>query len=797
MNHLSEILPLYGAEHDMLLSKNGDITIAYALELPEIFTLSSAQFEAFHQSWVQAIRLLPAGTVLHKQDWYTEERYKGDFAKEHTFLSLSSERFFHERPFLGHGSYLMLTLKAKDRKAVNSLCSSLLRKHFPPMETLDPAFAKSFEGVCSQFVKVLADAGFVRCHRMQNKALEALVNRYLSLSADKVFRDLDFSDGIRIGEKHCVLFSLSDGDHLPAFCGPRIDYEKYSVDQHKFPVGFASPIGQLLSCDHVYSQYLVVEDSAVLMNQLESKRRRLQSLSSYSRENAFAKEAVGLYLNEAVAEGRQPVRAHFGILAWTEEPSALPAIRKLCAAALSHMDATPHIETVGAPQLFWAGIPGNAGDLPVNETFLSFSHQAACLLNLETNYRSSISPFGVRLADRINGRPLHVDLSDEPMRKGIITNRNKIVIGGSGTGKSFLQNHITHAYCVQGTHVVIVDIGHSYRNVCGLLGGYYYTHSETDPIRLNPFHIPEGGLPDTEKKESIKTLLVTLWKKDNEAFSRSEYVAISHALQGYYDKPVQHRSFNSFYEYVRDEFTGVLSRDKVREEDFDVAGFLYVLRPFYKGGEFNYLLNTTEQLDLLNQRFIVFELDTIKDHPILLPVVTIVIMELFIAKMRKLKGARKMIVIEEAWKAIAKNGMAEYIKYLFKTARKHFGEAVVVTQEIEDILSSDIIKQAIINNADMKILLDQSKYQGRFQEIQGLLGLPDSEVPKILSMNKANDPARNYKEVYIWPLGKVYHLEVSKEEYLAYTTEETEKHALITAVEKLGSVEAAIKSMVP
>lgn len=780
----------------MLLSKMGDITIAFALELPELFTLSSAHFEAFHQAWIKAVKLLPAGTVLHKQDWFVEARFEGDFEKEHSFLSLSSERFFHERPYLDHSCYLMLTLKAKDRKAVNSLFSSLLRKHFPPMETLDPAFARSFEGVCMQFVKVLTDTGFVVCRRLPNKALVELVNRYLTLSEDRVLRDMDLSEGIRIGEKHCVLFSLSDADHLPAFCGPRIDYEKYSTDQYRFPLGFASPLGQLLSCDHVYNQYLVIEDSPVLMKQLENKRRRLQSLSSYSRENAFAKEGVERYLNEAVAEGRQPVRAHFDILAWTQDVSALPAIRNLCTSALSQMDAVPHVETVGAPQLFWAGIPGNAGDLPINETFLSFSHQAACFLNLETSYRSSTSPFGVRLGDRVSGHPLHVDLSDEPMRKGIVTNRNKVVIGGSGTGKSFLQNHITHAYCVQGAHVVIVDIGHSYRNVCELLGGYYYTHTQGDPIRLNPFHIPDGGFPDTEKKESIKTLLVTLWKKDNEAFSRSEYVAISNALQGYYDKPIKPRSFNTFYEYVRDEFTRVLSRDKVRDQDFDVAGFLYVLRPYYSGGEFDYLLNTTEQPDLLNQRLIVFELDTIKDHPILLPVVTIVIMELFIAKMRKLNGTRKMIVIEEAWKAIAKNGMAEYVKYLFKTARKHFGEAVVVTQEIEDIISSDIIKQAIINNADMKILLDQSKYQGRFREIQELLGLPESEAPKVLSMNKANDLTRSYKEVYIWPLGKVYRLEVSGEEYLAYTTEETEKHRLNIAAEQLGSVEAAIKSMV-
>jgi conjugation system TraG family ATPase len=222
----------------------------------------------------------------------------------------------------------------------------------------------------------------------------------------------------------------------------------------------------------------------------------------------------------------------------------------------------------------------------------------------------------------------------------------------------------------------------------------------------------------------------------------------------------------------------VLQKDNVKEKDFDVTNLLYVLRPYYKGGEFDYLLNATENLELLNERFIVFELDNIKDHPILFPVVTIIIMEVFISKMRKLKGIRKMILIEEAWKAIAKEGMAEYIKYLFKTVRKFFGEAIVVTQEIEDIISSPVVKQAIINNSDCKILLDQSKYQNKFEQVQELLGLTEKEKALILSINKANDPSRRYKEVFIslgGMISKVYRTEVSLEEYLAYTTEESEK----------------------
>ncbi len=378
-----------------------------------------------------------------------------------------------------------------------------------------------------------------------------------------------------------------------------------------------------------------------------------------------------------------------------------------------------------------------------------------------------------------------------------------MILGPSGSGKSFFTNHLVHAYYEQGTHVVLIDVGHSYKGLCDLVGGYYFTYNEQSPIRFNPFYIAPGDVLDIEKKESLKTLLLALWKKEDESYGRSEYVAISNAIKLYYEHLAQHPDifpcFNSFYDFLMNEFLQVLEDGNVKEKDFDIGNFLYVLNPYYQGGEFDYLLNARENLDLLNERFIVFELDNIKDHAILFPVVTIIIMEVFISKMRKLpKDVRKMILIEEAWKAIAKDGMAEYIKYLFKTVRKFFGEAIVVTQEVEDILSSPIVKQAIVNNSDCKILLDQSKYQNKFDDVQALLGLTDKERALVLSMNKANDPERKYKEVFISLGGqssKVYRTEVSPEEYLAYTTEAAEKAKVQEYTERFGSTEDGIRAL--
>lgn len=811
---LEDMVPIMDVEHDVILSKQGDITLAYRITLPEIFTLSDEEYETLHQAFIKAVKVLPKNSILHKQDWFVKETYQADFTGEDSsFLSRASERFFNERLYLHHGCFIFLTKTPDGRRASTSVINSLTRPNLVPEQTLDRAALQSFEDSAGQFAHILSEAG-IKVERLKEDAIKSsrdqpgVIERYLFLSpgGKDFIRDLQLKEELRVGTNHVQIYTLADVQDLPALCGSRINYDKYSTDKTKFSVGFAATLGLLLPVNHIYNQYVIIGDAQATLKKLEAKKLRLQSLANYSRENAIARDAVNDFLNECIAEQSLPVRAHFNLLCWTDNQEDLKDIRNSVTTALAQIDATAKQETAGAAQIFWAGIPGNAGDLPQNETFDTFAGQACCFFNIETNYRDSISPVGLRLGDRLTGKPIHVDISDEPMKLGICTNRNKFILGPSGSGKSFFTNHMVRSYYEQGAHIVLVDVGHSYKGLCDMVHGYYFTYEQSHPIRFNPFFIGEGDTLDTEKKESIKTLLLALWKKDDESFTRSEYVALSNALQGYYDALLTPRKgentfpcFNSFYKYIREVFVQELEKDHVKEKDFDVGNFLYVLRPYYSGGEFDYLLNATENLALLQERFIVFELDNIKDHPILFPVVTIIVMEVFISKMRKLKGIRKMILIEEAWKALMKEGFAEYIKYLFKTVRKFYGEAVVVTQEVEDIISSPIVKQAIINNSDCKILLDQSKYQNKFGQIQELLGLTEKEKALVLSVNKANDPNRKYKEVFIslgGMLSKVYRTEVSREEYYAYTTEESEKVKMWEYAKKYGSIERGIAAMI-
>ena len=817
---LESKFPLLRVENNCIISKFADITAAYRVTLPELFTLTGEEYEALHGAWLKALRVLPDYTVVHKQDFFIEERYTApEEGSERSFLARSYERHFNERPYLRHTCYLFVTKTTPERMRQTSASSVLCRGFIVPREMRDTDAVTRFLEAAEQMERILNDSGLVHVERLTETEIvgtaddAGLLARYFALSDERspvVNEDIRLDPGVmRIGDKFLTMHTLSDLDMLPQSVATDFRYERLSTDRSDCRLSFAAPVGLLLSCNHVYNQVIFLDDHDETLKRLEASARNMNSLAGYSRSNAINREWIEMYLNEAHSQGLRSVRCHCNVMAWAESEAELKRIRNDVGSQLALMGCTPHHNTVDVPVLFWAAIPGNEADFPAEESFYTFLDQALCLFNEETNYRSSLSPFGIKMSDRLSGIPLHLDISDLPMKRGVITNRNKFILGPSGSGKSYLTNHLVRQYWEQGSHILLVDTGNSYQGLCSLIhaktkgrDGVYFTYTEEAPIAFNPFYV-EDGVYDVEKRESLKTLLLTLWKRESEEPTRSEEVALSNAVNLYLSKLRADRSivpsFDTFYEFVETDYRRLLEQKRVREKDFDLENFLNVLEPYYKGGEYDYLLNSDKQLDLLDKRFIVFELDNISSNRTLLPVVTLIIMETFISKMRRLKGVRKMILIEECWKALTSANMSAYIRYLFKTVRKYFGEAVVVTQEVDDIISSPIVKESIINNADCKILLDQRKYLSKFDGIQRLLGLTDKERAQILSINLSNDPKRRYKEVWIGLGGvqsAVYATETSVEEYLTYTTEESEKMQVMELAGKLGGdIEAAIQQL--
>ncbi|MEI3469663.1 MAG: TraG family conjugative transposon ATPase [Bacteroides intestinalis] len=683
---LESKFPLLSVEHGCIVSKDADITVGFRVELPELYTVTSAEYEAIHATWVKAMKVLPDYCIVHKQDIFIRETYKPDTDREDmSFLSRSFERHFNERPYLNHYCYLFLTKTTKERSRTQSNFSTLCRGFIVPKEIKDKEAVTKFLESVGQFASILNESGYLGLRQLTDEEITGtdteagIIEKYFSLSQTDTTTLEDITlkaDEMKIGDNYLCLHTLSDVEDLPGEVATDSRYEKLSTDRSDCRLSFAAPIGLLLPCNHIYNQYVFIDDSAANLQKFEKMAKNMHSLSRYSRSNQINKEWIDEYLNEAHSFGLTSVRCHCNVMAWSDDREELKRIRNEVGSQLAQMECKPRHNTVDTPTLFWAAIPGNAADFPVEESFYTFIEQAVCFFSQETNYRNSPSPFGIKMVDRLTGKPLHLDISDLPMKKGIITNRNKFVLGPSGSGKSFFMNHLVRQYYEQGTHVVLVDTGNSYQGLCEMINkktkgddGIYFTYTEEKPISFNPFYT-DDFVYDVEKKDSIKTLLLTLWKSEDDKITKTESGELGSAVTAYIDRIKADRSitpnFNTFYEFMRDGYRHELESRaiKVGKDDFNIDNFLTTLRQYYSGGRYDFLLNSRENIDLLGKRFIVFEIDAIKENRELFPVVTIIIMEAFINKMRRLKGIRKQLIVEEAWKALSSASMSEYLKYL-------------------------------------------------------------------------------------------------------------------------------------
>ena len=839
MTTLENKFPLLAVEQGCIISKDADITVAFEVDLPELYTVTGAEYEAIHGCWCKAIKVLPDFSVVHKQDWFIKEKYTPELQKEDmSFLSRSFERHFNERPYLKHTCYLYLTKTTKERNRMQSNFSTLCRGHIIPKE-LDKETAGKFMEAAEQFERIMNDSGFVRLRRLSTDEIvgteksAGLIERYFSLmpEGNATLQDIDLSAReMRIGDNRLCLHTLSDAEDMPGKVATDIRYEKLSTDRSDCRLSFASPVGLLLSCNHIYNQYVIIDNSEENLQKFEKSARNMQSLSRYSRSNSINREWIDQYLNEAHSYGLTSVRAHFNVMAWSNDAEELKHIKNDVGSQLASMECVPRHNTIDCPTLYWAAMPGNAADFPAEESFHTFIEQAVCLFTEETNYRSSLSPFGIKMVDRLTGKPLHLDISDLPMKRGITTNRNKFVLGPSGSGKSFHMNSVVRQLWEQNTDIVMVDTGNSYEGLCEYVGGKYIAYTEDKPITMNPFNISKREL-NIEKIDFLKNLILLIWKGSETQIPELEFRVVEQLVTEYYDfyfngvqpypssqketlrknlstmekrrgteltqihdkvekliKGLEERrmalsvktlSFDSFYEFACERLDQICIENNITTIDCD--NFAYMLQNFYRGGKYDKILNENVDSTLFDETFIVFEVDAIKENKQLFPIVTLIIMDVFLQKMR-LKKNRKCLVIEEAWKAIASPLMAEYIKYLYKTARKFWASVGVVTQEIQDIIGSPIVKEAIINNSDVVMLLDQSKFRERFDEIKAILGLTDVDCKKIFTVNRLdNKEGRSFfREVFIrrGSTSGVYGVEEPHECYMTYTTERAEKEAL-------------------
>lgn len=753
----------------VLYTKTGEYSAILKMENPvQKYSANIDSYYEFNHLITALAQTLGEGYAIHKQDVFVRKQFKDESNDNHEFLSVSYFKYFNGRSYTDSQTYLIITQENK-KSRIFSFDSKKWRD-----------FVVKIRKVKDQ----LKDSGVEASYLDGNTARE-YVDRYFSMNFnDKTVSMTNFKvdeESISMGNKRCKVYSLVDVDCVstPSIVRPFTNIE---VNNVLMPVDMVSLVDSIPSADVVvYNQMFFIPNQKRELSLLDKKKNRHASMPNPS--NLIAVEDIKKVQDVIARENKQLVYAHFNLVVGTSIDADIQKCTNHLENSFGRLGIHISKRAYNQLELFVNSFPGNCYSTnPEYDRFLTLSDAAACLMYKERIQHSEETPLKIYYTDR-QGVPVAIDISGKEGKNKITDNSNFFCLGPSGSGKSFHMNSVVRQMWEQNTDVVMVDTGNSYEGLCEYVGGKYISYTDEHPITMNPFAIKREEL-NIEKIGFLKNLIMLIWKGTQGEVTKTEDRLIEQVITEYFEeyfvkKQIENLSFNTFYEYSTVRIPEIIKENNLA--GIDLAAYNYLLKDFYKGGSHELTLNENLDTKLFDETFIVFEIDSIKDDPLLFPLVTLIIMDVFIQKMR-IKKNRKVLVIEEAWKAIASPMMAEYIKYLYKTARKFWASVGVVTQEIQDIVGSPIVKEAIINNSDIVMLLDQSKFRERFNEIKAILGLTDVDCKKIFTINRLeNKEGRSFfREVFIrrGSVGGVFGVEEPHECYMTYTTERAEKEAL-------------------
>jgi len=753
----------------VLYTKTGEYSAILKIENPvQKYSANIDNYYEFTNLLTALAQTLGEGYAIHKQDVFIKKQFHDETNDNHEFLSESYFRYFTGRTYTDVQTYLIITQENK-------------KSH---LFSFDSKKWRDFLVKIRKVKDQLKDSGVDSAY-LDGATARNYVDRYFSMNfTDKIVSMTNFKvddECISMGNKRCKVYSLVDVDciNLPSVIRP---YTNIEVNNTSMPVDLVSIVDNIpLAETVIYNQMIFMPNQKRELSLLDKKKNRHASMPNPS--NLIAVEDIKKVQDVIARENKQLVYAHFNIVVSLPIDEDIQKCTNHLENSFGRMGIHISKRAYNQLELFVNSFPGNCYCMnPDYDRFLTLSDAATCLMYKEHIQHSEDTPLKVYYTDR-QGVPVAIDISGKEGKNKITDNSNFFILGPSGSGKSFFTNSMVRQLWEQNTDIVLVDTGNSYEGLCDYVNGKYISYTEEHPITMNPFAINREEL-NIEKIGFLKNLIMLIWKGTNGKITKTEDHLIEDVITEYYDAhfrlgTVKELSFNTFYEYSTKRIPEIVRDNHL--EGIDLATYNYLLKDFYKGGNHELTLNENLDTALFDETFIVFEIDSIKDDPLLFPLVTLIIMDVFIQKMR-IKKNRKVLVIEEAWKAIASPMMAEYIKYLYKTARKFWASVGVVTQEIQDIVGSPIVKEAIINNSDVIMLLDQSKFKERFDEIKAILGLTEVDCRKIFTINRLeNKEGRSFfREVFIrrGQNAAVFGVEEPHECYMTYTTERAEKEAL-------------------
>lgn len=805
---LASVLPLQYIDKHYIVNGNGDITVGYALFLPEVFTLSDQEAEHIQSSLIGILGMLPDGTIVHQQNFYYTDQFDLDTHSDN-FLIAKNIEHQNGREVLVSYSNIYLTFANKKEKR-NPLSTSLLRKqNFPfkqPFKDLLKA-QREIESYIMNFENGLSSIKYFSIKKMEdvelNNSIYDFINQtYNQPTPDATKQSLNpisvtDQDDLKIGNKLISILSLVEEgsvlyENTKPNTGTAVSFgEKIQVPEHiESKCSMIYPIGLGLPFNHIVNVIIEITNSEDTVSLIRSEKNSMNFLAGFYQPAKEKQNEQEAFCNAVMEhQFRTSYTSVNIILADTDKVCLNRKIALAQKGFVSMNQSSCYIENAETANLFFTSIPGNAR--ANYRGFVNVTKQAVCYLQKENMYISSAQ--GYLFNDRF-GTPVLIDMWNYP---GLV-NRNKIMIGPSGSGKSFWLNNFILQSIEKRNDITIIDIGGSYRHLIDLNRGKYLDSTEKSKFAFNPFLCPKDKAgnylyldnSDEDSPEdlikTISTIISFIWKEKQEILPL-EKVLLEKSIKDFYKHVNNNRIVPNMLEYYK--FLETYKQDDYEKGKFDIREILRLLEP-YAVGELAFLLNATENIDIINDTLIAFDMEDAskKDY---FPIVSIITLQLIIDKIKKRPGINKTLIIDEALDFLKDEKFGDFIGMLYRTFRKKEGEIILAAQNVLFLKSADpLIRDSIIINCATKILLDHNEHRSNLKEVQDILSISDEERLMIESIQKSE----TWRDFFI-KIGNdsfVFRNEVSEMAAVAFDSKQSTVVAIKKLFKETGSIYSAL-----
>lgn len=793
--NLAAYHPIFDIQDNILFANNGNLVVCYKAELPEIYSLSEKDFEDLHGAWFQAIKALPVGTVVHKQDSYLKKFFTANNLPDDTFLARATHDYFKGREYMEHSCHLFFILTKN--KTLNNA------KYVNPFKKVSKNIPNELNERLKRFIASVNDSvSFINNSRkivlspMTPEAISEMTNTYFNGFNEGFDTDILLDKfAIDIGENHFDVLAVNSEQCFGENVLSSKTNERFTSDDFVFHQGFIDGLGLTLNENHIVNQILYLDDKQKWRKLLDKKVEELKKSSNFGSQNKVVLGKIRHILDQINADDNaRVIRGQLNIIFWGREARQLESIASQIKAEFKELDIVPYYPRgEERKNYFLNSYCAFSSNFSNEDLYVTDLKHALCLFINNTNYKSDAT--GIIFYDREFNVPVLKDVWDEQKKR--IKARNFAIFAPTGEGKSFLANNILRQYFESGVRLVIIDLGGSYTKFAKLYPCNYTVlrYESGKNLGINPFYIGNKNDLTPERLEDLSIFVFELFASDLKV-SKAQSVSLKKILRHYYSKVQENHSLNGLYRFIEERQKTLLKTLKIHSDYFDTGNFLHILSEYVGDGLYSFLFEVSEDqtYKIEDKRLIVFELDEVKDNKEILSVMLKLIKSAIQRTIWRNRAEKGIILFDEFAKQLKFDNVLESVEFYYQAIRKQNGAIGIILQSINQ-LPDNHTSASILENTQVVYSLNNEK---GYDDLVKRLNLSSHDLNQLKSIQNNLTGTRKYTEMFI-KIGKesnIFRLEVPPEVYAAYLTDGKENEAIMKLYDEHQDMERAITEFI-